>query len=142
MKIYYLYTITPRFSNTDSYGVMHHSSYYKWCEEARFAFSKDKLGFDEDLLNGKNIKFPVIESYCRYKNPVVYGEMLSIEVELTVHKSAKITFEYKVRNIEINKLYAELKTVHMFLDNSNRICLNIPQWFLDKITVESEKVEI
>ncbi|MGL5152928.1 MAG: acyl-CoA thioesterase [Clostridium sp.] len=136
MKISYLYSTVPRFSDTDSYGVMHHSSYYKWFEEARFTVSKEILGFDEDLLNGKSIKFPVIESYCRYKNPIVYGELLNIEVDLTVHKSAKITFDYRVKNATTNKLCAEGKTVHMFLDNNNRICLNIPKWFLDKLKIK------
>lgn len=135
IKISYLYTIIPRLSDIGSYGVMNHRNYYKYFEEARFIFLKEKLGFDEYLLNRKSNKFPIVESYYRYKNLILYGDILSMEVELTVHKSAKITFEYKIVNIETNKLCAEGNTVHMFLNNSNRICLNIPQWFLEKITI-------
>lgn len=137
MKFNYLFNITPRFSDTDSYGVMHHSSYYKWFEEARFMVSKELLGFDKDLLNGKEIKFPVVESYCRYKLPVTYGDILDINVTLTVHKSAKITFDYEVKNTQNNKICAIGKTVHMFTNSEGIICLNTPQWFLDRLNIKN-----
>lgn len=123
----YEYVIKPRFSDTDSYGVMHHSSYFIWLEEARFAFSREILNFDEDLLNGKSLKFPVIECSCKFKESVIYDDKVKIYLKFLLDKSAKITFEYKVRNLRSNKICAVGKTVHMFLDENNRMCLNIPE---------------
>lgn len=128
----YEYIIKPRFSDTDSYGIMHHSSYFKWFEEARFSFSKDILDFENDLLNGNTIKFPIIECSCRYKESVYYDDTVKIYLKFMIDKSAKINFEYRAVNLRNNRICALGKTTHMFLDKDGRICLNIPEVFLQK----------
>jgi acyl-CoA thioester hydrolase len=137
----YEYVIKPRFSDTDSYGVMHHSSYFKWFEEARFEFSKEVLKFDEDLLNGKKLKFPIVECNCRFKESVIYDDVVKIDLKFLLGKSAKITFEYKAINLRINRICAVGKNVHMFLDENNRICLNIPKVLSERLdaTVKFEE---
>lgn len=141
LALEYEYVIKPRFSDTDSYGVMHHSSYFKWFEEARCTFSKEILKFEEDLLNGNSIKFPVIECSCRFKESVIYGDEVKIYLKFLIGKSAKITFEYKAVNLRSNRICAVGKTTHMFLDENNRICLNTPELLLEKFKeLEESKI--
>jgi acyl-CoA thioester hydrolase len=133
IRLNYNYIVEPRFSETDAYGIMHHSSYYRWFEEARFNFSKQMLNFNSDLLNGFTLKFPVIESQCKYKRAVEYGEKLKIELIFELQEVAKVTFYYKARNLKTNKIHAEGKTIHTFLTKDNVTLLNIPQWFIEQI---------
>lgn len=132
LNLDYEFIIKPRFSDTDSYGIMHHSSYFKWFEEARLSFSKEVLYFENDLLNGRYFKFPVIDGSCRYKESVLYGDTIKIYLKFSIAKVAKINFDYKAINTRNNKICALGKTTHMFLDENNRICLNIPELFLEK----------
>lgn len=132
LTLEYEYVIKPRFSDTDSYGVMHHSSYFKWFEEARFEFSKEVLKFEEDLLNGKSLKFPIVECSCRFKESVIYDDKVKIYLKFMIGKSAKVIFEYKAINLRSNNICAIGKTVHMILNENNRICLNIPEILNEK----------
>ena len=130
----YTYKFYPRFSDTDSYNVFHHASYYYWFEEARFKFSKEVLQFDEEIVAGKDIKFPVVESYCSYKRSIAYvGNELEIQLTFLLTKSNKIVFEYKVFND--NVLCATGKTVHVLL-NENKLSLEFPSWFLEGVNVK------
>lgn len=130
----YSYYFYPRFSDSDAYNVFHHASYYYWFEEARFQFSRDILRFDEHVIAGKDIKFPVIESYCKYKKAIPFNaSQLEIRLDFSLTKSNKIVFEYTVLN---NSMVCAIgKTVHVFLYH-NELKYEIPAWFLEGIGVE------
>ncbi|ASA20192.1 acyl-CoA thioesterase [Paenibacillus donghaensis] len=128
IRLPYSCIIVPRFQDTDAYGVMHHSSYYVWFEEARFQFAREILQFQDPLLQGEEVRFPVIESCCRYKSPVRYGDSIKLGLVFELGSAARIKFEYKAFNEQSGKICAEGYTVHVFSDRENRILLNIPEW--------------
>jgi len=129
----YIYRLIPRFSDTDAYGVMHHSSYFKWFEEARISFASNILGISMEEFNEKKIKLPVIESYCKYIYAIKYGDIIDIEVKIKFHKAPKWTIYYKIYNKNDTKIYAEGYTVHIYLNEKNQILLNHPEWIMKKI---------
>ncbi|AOZ90860.1 acyl-CoA thioesterase [Paenibacillus crassostreae] len=130
----YSYYFYPRFSDSDAYNIFHHAAYYYWFEEARFQFSREVLQFDEDIISGKDIKFPVIESYCKYKKAIPFNTIqLEIRLDFSITKSNKIVFEYRVLNGKT--LCASGKTVHVFL-YQNKLKYEIPAWFLEGIDIE------
>jgi acyl-CoA thioester hydrolase len=129
----YSYKFYPRFADTDAYDVFHHASYYYWFEEARFSFSKEVLKFDETIVSGKDIKFPVIESACRYKRSISYvGKELEISLTFSITKSNKVVFDYKV--LDDNVLCATGKTVHVMLCDG-KLQFEFPDWFLEGVDV-------
>jgi acyl-CoA thioesterase FadM len=48
MEISFDYSIEPRFSDFDLYGIAHHSRYFYWFEEARFYFMKEIMDMTSD----------------------------------------------------------------------------------------------
>lgn len=128
MSIPYSCIISPRFSDTDAYSIMHHASYYFWFEEARFRFAQEILGFDERSPQDSEIRFPVIESACRYRAPVRHGDRLRIELVFELGTAAKIRFSYKAVNDRTGQIHAQGHTLHVFSDSENRILFNVPQW--------------
>lgn len=141
IKLIYNYQIEPRFSDTDLYGVMHHSNHYRWFEEARYNFAKDVLGFEQDFLNEKKLKFFVIETKCKYKTAIVYGQKLDIEVILSVDKVAKLNFKYIVRPVGCKRTICAVgETDLAFVNEENKIIFNIPDWF-KKIIEEKGVIE-
>ena len=126
--------VSIRFRDTDSYGIVHHSNFFCYFEEARYDFSKKILNFQEDMMDGRCVKFPVIEAYCNYRHAVKYtGEDLYVEVLFRVVNDSKIEFRYKLTNDSGLKVYAKGNTVHAFVDNE-KLCLVIPEWFKNRIT--------
>ena len=131
----YIYKFKVRFDDTDAYGIVHHSRYYNYFEEARFQFSADHLGFTEDMANGSNIKFPIIESHCVYKNPLKFSlDYYIIELEFKLLENSKLEFDFIIKdNKNQKKRYAYGKTIHVLIDEQNKLRLDLPQWFIDKI---------
>jgi len=64
-----------QFHDVDCFGIVWHGHYYKYFELARTALYRahgaDDAGHQEFL-------FPVIESYCRYAEPLAYGQQLTL----------------------------------------------------------------
>lgn len=124
------YKFNIRFGDTDSYGIVHHRNFYHYFEEARFRFSKEVLDYDEE----SNIKFPLIESYCRYQNPIRFTlTAYTIEVECRLIDDAKIEFNYRIFDEKHKRLHAFGRTVHVYVDENNKMHLEIPKDLQKKI---------
>ena len=124
------YKIKIRFGDTDAYGIVHHRNYYQYFEEARFLFSRDIFGFEGDT----DIKFPLIESYCKYRNPIKFSlanYIVEIRCENIMH--SKLEFEYTLMDELCKKVYAYGKTVHVYIDEHNKFCLELPEWLIKRI---------
>lgn len=138
----YRYEVNVRFRDTDAYGIVHHSNFFCYFEEARYAFSKNILKFDKDMMDGESAKFPVLEAHCNYRHAVKYsGEQLYVDVKFRVVHESKIEFEYVLINENNKRVYATGKTVHAFIEDDNKLCLVIPDWFKKRIEGIDEFME-
>lgn len=125
--------IVPRFSDTDAYGVVHHSNYYKWIEEARFAFTREVLQFEMQDFEERGLRIFVLESSCKHKVPVRYGDRLRVELLITISKVAKWVFHYRVVNAVTGQLHAEAMTSHAYVTLDGKMLLNHPQWLMERV---------
>lgn len=112
--------IRVRYVETDQMGVVHHSNYYHWFEEARGDFL-EKIGFSYSKLEEGGLLIPLVESNCRYKIGAKYGDVLEIKTKITDIKIAKVVFEYEVIRKVDNITLAYGKTIHGFVDKNFRI---------------------
>lgn len=125
----HFYSLKTRFSDTDSYGVCHHSNYFRWLEEARF--SVIDFYFQEEMDLFENTQFPVIAANAKYKHAIHAREDIEIEVILERSKSAKLVFYYKIRN-QAGQLCFEGSTEHVFLKDQ-KLMLRVPEAITSKI---------
>lgn len=123
------YTLKTRFSDTDSYGVCHHSNYFRWLEESRFSVIDTYFQEEMDLF--EVIQFPVISASGKYMHAIYAGEEIKIEVILKKEKSAKLIFYYKIRNQD-EKLCFEGSTEHVLLKDQ-KLMLRVPEIITSKI---------
>ena len=63
---------------------------------------------------------PVVEARCRYKSPLRYDELATLEVFPVERGAAAITFGYHLRHAD-GKLAAEGWTKHAFADAEGRL---------------------
>jgi acyl-CoA thioester hydrolase len=104
-----------RYAETDQMGVVYHSNYFPYFETAR-AESIRQLGFTYADMEKMGIIMPVIEVQCRYLQPALYDDLLTIKVilkELPVHH--KIEFHHEVFN-EKDELLATGKIILYFME--------------------------
>lgn len=62
----YIYETKVRFTDVDSYQIVHHSKYFIYMEEARFECVKDSFSINPNELEEKGVLFLVLSSKCKY----------------------------------------------------------------------------
>jgi len=108
-------SLRVRYQETDQMGVVYYSNYLVWFEIARTEFFRVK-GLDYKRIEEEDkIYLPVVESYCRYKAPVRYDDVVAVTAELTEIGAARISFSYEVK-VE-GKLTTLGTTKHTFVDD-------------------------
>ncbi|XME03143.1 acyl-CoA thioesterase [Lachnospiraceae bacterium C1.1] len=99
---------------TDRMGIVHHSNYIRWFEEARIEFMK-QIGVPYDLLEEKGIIIPVLSVSAVYRKHMTYGDEFSIQVHDKKFNGIKAFFEYEVFN-QNGELCATGESSHCMLD--------------------------
>ena len=115
-----------RFSECDSMGVVHHSRYFTWLEEARIELTK-LAEIDFIKLSKENVHFPLITSSCKYHKFAYYGDEIVVMAELEYPKFAKLIFNYKVYRTRTMELLLTATTSHAIMTPDKGVLLTIPQ---------------
>lgn len=97
-------TVRVRYQETDKMGVVHHSVYPVWYEEARIAFM-DFCNVPYKGIEDTGIMFPLSRLECKYIKPAMFDDILTIETTFKNLTPIKSDFEYKIykNDILINK---------------------------------------
>lgn len=121
------------YRDTDQMGVVYYANYLVWFEVGRTEFLRE-LGISYKVLEQNDLLLPVIETYCKYKQPARYDDELKIITRLDSLKEVKIGFYYQVFHLERGDLLAYGETVHAFLNKKGKpIALKKHNPFLWKI---------
>jgi acyl-CoA thioester hydrolase len=86
----FVHRIRVRFVETDAMGIVHHSNYLAYFEEARVAFLRH-LGHPFTEWRDAGLESPVLESFVRYRRPLEFDEQ--IEVHLSLADVTRATFQ-------------------------------------------------
>ena len=98
---------------TDRMGIVHHSNYIRWLEEARNDFYV-QTGFPFDVIEENGIMVPVVSASCQYKFPFRFGDRYKIEVFPTFLNGVKFSFDYLIKDAKTGQLKATGSSEHCF----------------------------
>lgn len=73
-----LYEHRVQYYETDKMGIVHHSNYVRWMEEARTDFLS-RIGWAYDKLEDMGIISPVTAVDCKYKVTTTYADAVVCE---------------------------------------------------------------
>lgn len=86
--------LRARFAETDLQGVVHHSVYFVYFEQARVEYFKS-LGFDfRQSRHDGDFDITVVEAHCKYLAPAGFDDELEIAVWTSQVRRASFTIEY------------------------------------------------
>ncbi len=111
----YSYIHKTQYYESDQMGIMHHSNYIRWFEEARIAMMDD-LGYAYARLEHEGIVSPVLSVSCNYRKMLRFGDVVRIETEIDKFNGIKIVFKYKVYLESTGELCADGESSHCFLN--------------------------
>lgn len=98
---------------TDRIGVVHHSNYIKFLEEARCAWM-EQMGIPFAELERNGITIPVLAVNCEYKHHVTFGDTINIKIIIKEYSGVRMTVEYDVREKNSGNVVIICQTKHCF----------------------------
>ena len=115
----YKYERKINYYETDKMGVVHHSNYIRFLEEARSRWMEE-FQMSMEYLENIGYTIPTLEVYCKYKHHVTSGDTLIIEPYVTEYNGVRMTVSYKVTNKNTGIEVIEAWTKHCFTNRDLR----------------------
>lgn len=114
-----LYQHKVQYYETDKMGIVHHSNYIRWMEEARIDFLH-QAGCDFAEMEALGIGSPVVSVECKYKSPTMFGEVITIAVHLDNFRGgAKLKMSYEMKRDDT--VVCTGRTEHGFFNAEGRL---------------------
>ena len=109
----YTYERKINYYETDKMGIVHHSNYIRFLEEARCYFL-EYYGFSYSEFEKLGIGIPVTHIDISYKTPVTYNDTICINVYIKKYTGVRLIVGYHVINKETKDVVIEGETKHCF----------------------------
>lgn len=114
-----LYQHKVQYYETDQMGIVHHSNYIRWMEEARIDFLS-QIGWDYKKLEDSGVISPVTAVACKYKVSTYFADVITIVVSVEEFKGVKLKLKYEMKNVD-EILVCEGHSEHCFLNREGKI---------------------
>lgn len=114
---------------TDKMGIVHHSNYIRWMEEARIA-ALAHIGLPYDRMEQDGILVPVLSASCNYRLPFRFGDSFVACLKPKAFNGIKLTIIYEIFHKETGQLHANGETSHCFTDDEIKL-INLKKLYPD-----------
>ena len=113
--------IRVRYAETDQMGIVHNANYLVWFEVGRSEFCRARGFSYKEMEEKDNALMVVAESYCRYKSPAYYEDVLTIRSKIAEIRSRSLRFVYEIYRAADETLLAEGETLHLVTDENKKV---------------------
>ena len=124
--------VRVRYAETDQMGIVHHANYLIWFEAGRSDLCRAKGFSYKEMEEQDNALMVVAESYCRYKSPAFYEDIITIRTKVGEIRSRSLRFIYEVYRASDDTLLAEGESLHLVTDHSKRV-RTLPSIYKDRL---------
>lgn len=108
-----------KYYETDQMGIIHHSNYVKWMEEARMDLM-DQMGLSYKQMEEMEIISPVLSIAVEYHSMVHFDDTVVIQTKLVKYNGIKMEVEYVMTDKETGELRTTARSSHCFLNRSGK----------------------
>ncbi len=102
---------------TDRMGVVHHSNYIRFLEEARCSWL-EQIGMSYSLLEENGITIPVLGVNCTYKQHVTFEDTIQIHTFVKEYNGVRMMVGYEVKDKKNGKIVLLGETKHCFTNKN------------------------
>lgn len=128
-----------KYYETDKMGIVHHSNYVRWFEEARMDFLA-KIGYPYDKMEEMGILSPVLAVSSKYKSVIKFGEHVEIDTRVISFNGIKLVLGYEIKRLGTDEITTVGESEHCFADEQFKP-VNMKKWnkeFYDTIVSNIE----
>ena len=113
-----MYVHKVQYYETDQMGVVHHSNYLRWMEEARIDLF-EKLGLSYKKVEDDGFNCPVVSINATYKKPTMFSDSIVIDVKIKELTPVKLIFSYTMT--KNNEVVFIGESTHCFYKANSRL---------------------
>lgn len=113
------YERRAQYYETDQMGIVHHSNYIRWFEEARVDFLR-QAGAGYEKMEADGIISPVLSVACQYKSMVRFDDQVEIRIGITFYNGIKLCLCYEVRDKASGTVRCTGESAHCFLGKDGK----------------------
>lgn len=114
-----MYKHKVQYYETDQMGIVHHSNYIRWFEEARMDFL-DQMGMGYDQMETKGILSPVLSVEAKYLRMVRFGDTVTIKTAIKEYNGIKLTVAYEIIDDKTEMVHCSGVTKHCFINKEGK----------------------
>jgi len=133
MDGWYETEVRVRYAETDQMSIAHHANYLVWFETGRSDLCRQKGFSYKQMEDEENAFLVVAETYCRYKSPAFYEDVLTIRTKVGEMRSRSIRFVYEVYRASDDMVIAEGETLHLVTDSDKKV-KSLPDIYRHRLT--------
>jgi acyl-CoA thioester hydrolase len=124
----FTHRLRVRFAETDAMGIVHHSRYLPYLEEARVEYLRD-IGHPYHELRAGGIDMVVLEAFVRYRAPLRFDD--EVQVHVCLASASRTTFQMAYLLCVDGGVCATAVTVHGSITIANGRPTRSPTWLRD-----------
>lgn len=113
-----IYERTAKYYETDKMGIVHHTNYIRWFEEARCEFMSAR-GLPYSTMEDRGIMIPVRSVECQYKHPVKFDRAVLIKAAIEKFDGLRLNVVYEITDKETGTLCVTGRSEHCFVRASD-----------------------
>ena len=116
--------VRVRFSETDAMGIVHHSRYLPYLEEARVAYLRH-IGHSYATSRADGVDYAVLEAHVAYRQPLRFDEVVTVHLRLSSVSRASFSMAYLLTVDD--DIRATARTMHGCVNAEGRP-VRLPAW--------------
>lgn len=120
MSNFQRYEHRVQYYETDQMGIVHHSNYIRWFEEARIDWMR-QAGVSYRELERQGVISPVLSVSAEYRTMVHFDDVVEIDVRIRKFNGIILELEYEVKDKETGELRTKGESRHCFLGRDQKL---------------------
>lgn len=121
--------VRVRFAETDAMGIVHHSRYLPYLEEARVAYLRS-IGHPYDAERADGVDYAVLEAHVAYRQPLRFDDVATVHLVVSGATRATFTIDYLLT--VGNVVASTASTSHACVNRDGRP-VRLPAWLKDMV---------
>lgn len=116
---------------TDRMGIVHHSNYIRFLEEAR-CYMLDYFNMPYSKFEKNHVMIPVLSVNCDFKHHVTFDDIIVIEPYVKYFNGIRLTMGYNITDKKDGSKVSTAETKHCFTDMNLkpiRLQKQIPEFY-------------
>lgn len=106
-----------KYHETDQQGIIHHSNYVKWMEDARMNLM-EQLGLGYKQMETMELMSPVLSMSIEFRSVVKFDDTVVIDTQLIAYDGYKMEIAYRIYDKKTGEDRVIAKSKHCFVNKS------------------------